>query len=876
MITKNKLHLSLRLILTLLITLFALAPLANAEAPKPEKGTATGTISLKCGDGSTVYTDECSVKITFWNIGKKGGADYQNIVVNFSETTPTPNCGPLSPREKEFVGIFSGGPNGTAEVFSQDVKMTVVGGKYITLNWGVTKTYPSVGQIPIQNPEIFSQYDWSNEPKQPESNIPLPVKPPCKEAAFFYDEDDLQNTYTGEPSLNFTREQLVTDMIAAIQKFEQEGGAATNGVQTLDAPFIAQSFDSGALPTQREDFLRVEIMEMSHRKQGQLTPGEVFFCALKATKGNVRDALVTAHAVLFRDKPGMNRKLIDNYLTPIRNPDGYVDKKTLKNFNDQKQQYDYVSARDYAGNDQQGAWYHLFGMAALEFTDRNGLTPFKVVQEGAEIYKPSLALPLSKGFPMSEVCGKLSNYAVALENQVRTKGWRRPPDPDKQCINYAGAAIGTALAKYMSLPVKRGLLAKLTNIETRRQWRTNMDYAYLLRSPASLMIHGKGGEEFSFDQKEKVFSGNTSLVYMEPLVEEDGTWGLLVVPFFDVQDLRMDTVKDGNIEFAFYDFQKKGARGYSIDAKEGDRYSISHSDSARTPELKSGTGSVIQPSFDQLAQAVRNPPVKILTTGNVGGVRSGPTAPTTFRITVPARLVMITNYHWNNGRGALPGNIGIRLTAGGNVGSWPAAAHPGSGGAPNAYWTVEPGVELTPGNYTVVDSDPASWACNAESGGRGMSEITLVPLGNAGDDFAELLPTGETSTPKPEDLVETITVPTTTPGTTSSRSILENGRTYSLQVSGNFSYWDSSGRTTGADALYDYRGKPPVLYSALVINGKSLKDWIEASGSKAAYRSDHVYTVLISGNGKPLTLSIFDPGPYSDNSGSLSVKLRRK
>lgn len=142
---------------------------------------------------------------------------------------------------------------------------------------------------------------------------------------------------------------------------------------------------------------------------------------------------------------------------------------------------------------------------------------------------------------------------------------------------------------------------------------------------------------------------------------------------------------------------------------------------------------------------------KSLNTGNAGAVYSGPTAPTTFRLKSSARLVKITNYHWNDGKGAWPGTIAIRLTAGGNIGSWPAAGAAGAGKVQNVYWTVEPGVELAPGTYTVVDSDAASWSRNAESGGRGMSDITLVPLGSAGTDFAELLPTGTKQTSVKED-----------------------------------------------------------------------------------------------------------------------------
>jgi hypothetical protein len=140
-----------------------------------------------------------------------------------------------------------------------------------------------------------------------------------------------------------------------------------------------------------------------------------------------------------------------------------------------------------------------------------------------------------------------------------------------------------------------------------------------------------------------------------------------------------------------------------------------------------------------------------LNTGNGDAVYSQPTAPTTFRLSSPARLAKITNYHWNDGRGAKPGTITVRQTSGGNVGSWPAAGSSGAGGRQDVYWTVEPGIELAPGTYTVADSDPGSWSRNDASGGRGMSEITLVPVGIAAADFAELLPTG-VITPTPVDV----------------------------------------------------------------------------------------------------------------------------
>jgi hypothetical protein len=39
----------------------------------------------------------------------------------------------------------------------------------------------------------------------------------------------------------------------------------------------------------------------------------------------------------------------------------------------------------------------------------------------------------------------------------------------------------------------------------------------------------------------------------------------------------------------------------------------------------------------------------------------------------------------------------------------------------NAYWVVKPNVVIPPGTYTVVDSDPGTWAQNSETLGKGMA-----------------------------------------------------------------------------------------------------------------------------------------------------------
>ncbi|MBF0463468.1 MAG: hypothetical protein HQK88_03810 [Nitrospirae bacterium] len=114
----------------------------------------------------------------------------------------------------------------------------------------------------------------------------------------------------------------------------------------------------------------------------------------------------------------------------------------------------------------------------------------------------------------------------------------------------------------------------------------------------------------------------------------------------------------------------------------------------------------------------------ILNAMNTGGVGNGPTQPTVLNTSRPYQITNIMTYHWNNGRGtAAGGTIGLRSANGTMYGPWGVRTTPGQGGVPNAVWIANPNVIIPPGSYTVIDSDPATWAQNRQSGGRGMTEI---------------------------------------------------------------------------------------------------------------------------------------------------------
>ncbi len=108
---------------------------------------------------------------------------------------------------------------------------------------------------------------------------------------------------------------------------------------------------------------------------------------------------------------------------------------------------------------------------------------------------------------------------------------------------------------------------------------------------------------------------------------------------------------------------------------------------------------------------------------NSAAVSNQPTKPTTFTLAKARTIYLIQDYHWNGAKGKTPGTIGLKDERGKVYGPWQAEGAPGQGGVPNAYWTVYPNEKIPAGTYTIVDSDPASWAQNSGSGGAGMSQV---------------------------------------------------------------------------------------------------------------------------------------------------------
>ncbi|MBX7170547.1 MAG: FecR domain-containing protein [Pyrinomonadaceae bacterium] len=112
---------------------------------------------------------------------------------------------------------------------------------------------------------------------------------------------------------------------------------------------------------------------------------------------------------------------------------------------------------------------------------------------------------------------------------------------------------------------------------------------------------------------------------------------------------------------------------------------------------------------------------QIFSTGNDYGVLNGGTSPS-FTLRQAVIVTYIMTYHWNNGRGTTGGTITLKNQDGKLFGPWKVNV------VNNVYWIVNPQVTLMPGTYTVIDSEPSTWAQNPNSGGKGHTIIKGIVL----------------------------------------------------------------------------------------------------------------------------------------------------
>ncbi len=107
---------------------------------------------------------------------------------------------------------------------------------------------------------------------------------------------------------------------------------------------------------------------------------------------------------------------------------------------------------------------------------------------------------------------------------------------------------------------------------------------------------------------------------------------------------------------------------------------------------------------------------QLFTNGNDYAVQNGGTPPS-FAVRSNTTISQIMTYHWNGGKGSNGGTIALKDQNGKMYGPWVASVRN------RVYWEVNRKIDLPPGTYTVIDSEPSTWAQNAASNGKGMVTI---------------------------------------------------------------------------------------------------------------------------------------------------------
>lgn len=106
---------------------------------------------------------------------------------------------------------------------------------------------------------------------------------------------------------------------------------------------------------------------------------------------------------------------------------------------------------------------------------------------------------------------------------------------------------------------------------------------------------------------------------------------------------------------------------------------------------------------------------------NSGGVDNGGTPPTFSTGGRPYCLVFAATYHWNGGKGAPPGRIEL-------VGGAGTVSGQAEGSGSQVDWVYNAPADaraLLNGSYTCRDSDPSTWASNAQSTKQGFCKVIV-------------------------------------------------------------------------------------------------------------------------------------------------------
>jgi len=556
------------------------------------------------------------VKVTGYATGEKGAYGYLQARLTGSTEPPL-----------QFSDT-------SGEAWKQEFSFTVPNPEqysYLVLNIIIQRfsQYDSIGiNAEINNPGNLVT------PTPTQTPVPVTGKMPCGEAVLKYALDPNQPT-----QMQYDYADLQKQFEQALKKYEANNARAyaqDNILGTLPAlSWLANQggtinainkqfvFTSDAdrekwknkIPrasqvTPGNERALYEAMYATAKNGKKLTPGDVFYLALVQRGGDAKGAMLLAHNTLrslsriadsiFTDSDQTltqvewNPSFISEYFAPL------------------------ISPEPLGVGQNNGAWYHLFGVAYFEMQARGTWGAYTLVQltgdASMEMINQKLGemLKVLKQDPELKVPTNQSLYsdlANETEQLARKYIFLSPDDPMKYCYNVWGAQLGAwlyrnrlAIKPALQLPPSppRGVTIPtifgpmpLDSRPTGDSVDKNNPDTWISSSPMKITWENSQ-YKMVLDQQSNSLYGYFP-VNVFPMYEQDtNTWGMVWVQTgSDDYRITLEATQDG---WAHLTRSNSGqTQVYPIALKAGDKLTLDTSASQPTPALVRSNGNIITP-----------------------------------------------------------------------------------------------------------------------------------------------------------------------------------------------------------------------------------------------------------------------------------------
>jgi len=157
-----------------------------------------------------------------------------------------------------------------------------------------------------------------------------------------------------------------------------------------------------------------------------------------------------------------------------------------------------------------------------------------------------------------------------------------------------------------------------------------------------------------------------------------------------------------------------------IEAEKARDKAFKESQAARKPAAEAPADGTVMKSVDR----PEGEPILIWKAGNDGGIEGmNGSSPVVYQDATYFVTEVCTYHSDGSGNNMGPaGTITLKADDGTTYGPWQATLRS------DVYWIVNPDQDLPAGNYTVIDSNPATWAQNGGSNGQGMGWAYGIPV----------------------------------------------------------------------------------------------------------------------------------------------------